>query len=178
VLLAGQLSCAPDEVDMVTGDHGKPRLEHSELRFNASRSAGVALYATSWTTEVGVDVEAIRSDVDMDEIAALFFTTEEQRALASLPPADRLVASFQCWTRKEAYLKGLGVGVTSLPLRDVEVGVGVVGADSAATVPPAIVSGWSIRPVDVAPGFAAAVAASGIEGWAPVTPRLIGGDGR
>jgi 4'-phosphopantetheinyl transferase len=74
--------------------------------------------------DVGVDVELIRADADLDGIAAKFFTRAEQDALASLPPAQRLAASFHCWTRKEAYLKGIGAGLTSPLLRTVDVWAG------------------------------------------------------
>ena len=114
-----QLRCAPGDVRIVTGDLGKPRLACSDLRFSAARSAGIALYATSWTMEVGVDIEAIRTTADIDGIAARFMSPAEQRALASLPPTQRLAAFFQCWTRKEAYVKGIGTGL-SFPLRDVD----------------------------------------------------------
>jgi 4'-phosphopantetheinyl transferase len=164
-LLASQLLCAPGEVRLVTGDCGKPRLTRSDLCFSAARSAGIALYATSWRMEVGVDVEAIRATADIEGIAARFFSRAEQRALASLPPAQRLVAFFQCWTCKEAYVKGIGAGL-SFPLRTVDAWVG--GGQ------PAIVSGWSVHQVDVAPGFAAGVAGAGLGEWFPKVPRRLG----
>jgi 4'-phosphopantetheinyl transferase len=166
-LLASQLLCAPGEVPIVTGDSGKPMLACSDLCFSAARSAGIALYAMSWTMDVGVDVEAIRATADMDAIAARFFSPAEQRALASLPPAQRLAASFQCWTRKEAYVKGIGAGLT-FPLRTVDVWAG--GRQ------PVMVSGWSVHQVDVAPGFAAAVAGAGIGAWVPNVPCKLGAE--
>jgi 4'-phosphopantetheinyl transferase len=114
--------------------------------------------------DVGVDVEAIRATADVDGIAARFFSPGEQRALASLPPAQRVAASFQCWTRKEAYVKGIGAGL-SFPLGTVDVWVG--GRQRA------IVSGWSVHQVDVAPGFAAAVAGADLGDWVPNVPRKL-----
>lgn len=117
---------------------------------------------------MGVDVEAIRATTDVDGIAARFFSMAEQRALASVAPTDRLAACFACWTRKEAYLKGIGVGVT-VELRDVDVSV-----DAGQ---PATVAGWSVYQVDVAPGFAAtvavAVAGERLGGWVPPRPILV-----
>lgn len=161
-VLARELRCAPGDVPIVTGELGKPRLSRSELCFSASRSEGVALYATSWRMDVGVDVEAIEPTADVDRIAAKFFTTAEQRALFALSPAQRLVAFFQCWTRKEAYVKGIGAGL-GFPLDTVDVWAG--GAQRA------IVTGWSIYQVDVAPGFAAAVAGANLDERAPSAPR-------
>ncbi len=115
--------------------------------------------------EVGVDIETIRATADIDGMAARFMSPAEQRALASLPPWQRLAAFFECWTRKEAYVKGIGTGL-SFPLRDVDVWDG--GRR------PATVSGWSVHQVDVAPGFAAAVAGAGLGDWVPQVPRRLG----
>jgi 4'-phosphopantetheinyl transferase len=164
-LLASQLLCAPGEVRIVTSDGGKPRLACSDLRFSAARSAGIALYATSWSLEVGVDIEAIRATTDVEGIAARFFSHGEQRALASLPPSHRLAACIQCWTRKEAYVKGIGAGL-NFPLRTVDVWIG----DGR----PVLVSGWTVHQVNVAPGFAAAVAGAGLSESPPSVPRKLG----
>jgi 4'-phosphopantetheinyl transferase len=163
-LLASQLGCVPGDVPKVTGDRGKPRLACSDLFFNASWTASIALYATSWRMDVGVDIEAIRTIADVDGIVARFMSPAEQRALASLPPAHRLAAFFQCWTRKEAYVKGIGTGL-GFPLPDLDVWD---GGRRQATV-----SGWSIHQVDVAPGFAAAVAGTGPGEWVPQGPRRL-----
>jgi 4'-phosphopantetheinyl transferase len=163
-VLASQLRCAPGDLEIVTGDRGKPRLACSDLSFSATRSASIALYATSWWMEVGVDIEAIRATIDIDGVAARFMSPAERRALASLPPAERLAAFFQCWTRKEAYVKGTGTGL-SFPLRDVDVWDGGCR--------PATVSGWSVHQVEVAPGFAAAVAGASLGGWVPQVPRRL-----
>lgn len=163
-LLARLLGCTPGEVCIIAGNRSKPRLAGSELRFNASRSANVALYAASWTTEVGVDVEAIRVTADVDGLAARFFSPAEQRSLAPLPPTERLVACYQCWTRKEAYLKGIGVGL-ALPLRDIDLSV----LPRRTTE----VSHWSVHQIEVLPGFAAAVAGKGLGATArPAIRRL------
>jgi 4'-phosphopantetheinyl transferase len=163
-LLAEQLRCTPGEVPIVETGRRKPELAGSDVRFSASRSAGIAVYATSRTIEVGVDVEAIVESVDVGRIAARFFSEAEQRALGSLPPNRRRVASFECWTRKEAYVKGTGAGL-ALPLRSFDVWPG----DGARVT----VSGWSLHSVDVAPGFAAAVAAADLDGSISV-PRQLG----
>jgi 4'-phosphopantetheinyl transferase len=166
-LLAGQLHCDPGAVRLETGADGKPMLAGSALRFNASRSADVALYATSWTMEVGVDIEAIRSTVDSEALATRFFTTDEQSALASLPPEQRLKATFWCWTRKEAYVKGVGTGLT-IPINTIEVGV---DRHRQATV-----ADWTVHQVTVAPRFAAAVAGARYDGAIPDVQPIIAPD--
>ena len=165
-LLARQLLCVPSEVPIVTDDLGKPRIAGSDLRFSAARSGGIALYATSWTMEVGVDIESIRAAADVDGIAARFFTRAERRALASLPPAQRRDASFRCWTRKEAYGKGIGTGL-DFPLDAVD-----VWSDDGRS---ARVSGWSVHQVAVPAGLAAAVAGADTEEWIPGLPHRVGG---
>jgi 4'-phosphopantetheinyl transferase len=111
-LLAGQLHCAPGDVRIVTEHGGKPRIADSDLRFKAARSADIALYVTSWTMEVDVDVEAVRPTANVDAIATKFFSPAERRALAAVPSAQRLAAYYKCWTHKEAYVKGTGAGLT------------------------------------------------------------------
>jgi 4'-phosphopantetheinyl transferase len=161
-LLGSQSDCPPDEVRMITGEHGKPALVGADLRFNAARSGGKALYATSPTTEVGVDIEEIRATVDVDGMAATFFSPAERAVLASLPTAPRRAAAFRCWTRKEAYVKGTATGLT-VPVDTLEVGVGGV----------AKVSDWAVHQVDVAPGFVAAVAAHRYAGTAPIVHEIV-----
>jgi 4'-phosphopantetheinyl transferase len=165
-LLAHQLRCAPSEVPIVTDDLGKPGIAGSDLRFSAARSTGIALYATSWTMDVGVDIESIQATADVDGIAARFFTRAEQRALASLPPAQRRDASFRCWTRKEAYGKGIGTGL-DFPLGSID-----VWPDDGRS---AKVSGWSVHQVAVPAGLAAAVAGADTDGWIPGIPHRVSG---
>lgn len=168
-MLAGLIRCRPSEILISTRSGGKPVVESSDLRFNGSRSGGIALYATSWTTEVGVDIEAIRTtaadDVDeVDEIATRFFSAHERRALAAMAPEQRLVATFQCWTCKEAYGKAIGSGL-SFPVTTLDTWSEAGG--------PATISGWSVHQVGLSPGFVAAVAGEGLEGWNPTAPRQI-----
>jgi 4'-phosphopantetheinyl transferase len=162
-VLAGQLGCAPAAVAIVADDPAaKPRLAGGELRFNAARSDDVAVFVTSATREVGIDVEAVRGDVDVDRLLARFGAPAERRALAALAPEARRDAWFRLWARKEAYVKGVGLGL-AVPLATVDVWS---AADRAATV-----AEWSIHDLEVAPGFAAAVAAADLGGWAPKAVR-------
>jgi 4'-phosphopantetheinyl transferase len=110
-----------------------------------------------------VDVEEIRPSSDFDGLAARFFSPAEQRRLSSLAPAQRMVATFQCWTCKEAYGKATGVGL-SFPLLTVDTWVG----DGR----PALVSGWSVEAVAVAPGFVGAVATGVVRRAEMGRPRL------
>lgn len=164
-LLGVELDCGAADLEFVPGAYGKPTLPGSSLRFNASHSAGLLLVATSWTMEVGVDVEEIRTNAEVERIAARFFSLKEQSALAALANAPRLVASFECWTRKEAYLKGVGVGLR-VPLDQVEVWD---GASTTVTL-----DGWRVHSFRLFDGYAAAVAGQDPGEWSPPAPRQIG----
>ena len=113
-LLGDYLGAAPEELRFAYGIHGKPELagQHSGLRFNLSHSHLLALYAVVRCREVGVDVEYPRPGTAVEQIARRFFADVEVDALQSLPQALRRDGFFNCWTRKEAYLKARGAGIT------------------------------------------------------------------
>jgi 4'-phosphopantetheinyl transferase len=103
---------------------GKPRVVVDQnpggLQFNVSHSANVALIAVGSEHQLGVDIEKIRSDVDDVELAERFFSVRERSELGALPDHLRLAGFFACWTRKEAFLKATGDGL-SFPLTDFSV---------------------------------------------------------
>ena len=114
-LLGERLGERPQAIELVYGKRGKPalapRLAATGLRFNVTHCDDVALYAFTHEREVGVDVEAVRPLADADDVAARFFSPQENRAYRSLPAADRVQGFFNCWTRKEAFVKALGGGL-------------------------------------------------------------------
>jgi len=131
------------------GAAGKPALEDSsELRFNASHSHGFALYAVTMEKDVGIDVELIRPRVAEERIAERFFRPSEAASLRALPQEKQAEAFFRIWTRKEAYIKAVGTGL-SMPLDSFD---------------PAEVPGWPVRDLDSDPRYRAALAVEG-EGW-------------
>jgi 4'-phosphopantetheinyl transferase len=118
-LLSARLGTKPDLIELVEGSHGKPALTpqyaEAKLRFNVSHSCDVAVYAISRGREVGVDIEFVRTMSDADDIARRFFSRDECTQYFALPPQDRPLAFFNGWTRKEAFIKALGGGL-SYPL--------------------------------------------------------------
>jgi 4'-phosphopantetheinyl transferase len=90
------------------------------LNFNLSHSAGLALYAFARDQEVGVDVERVRFDIEHEQIAERFFSPYERSVLRSLPAEEKAETFFACWTRKEAFIKAHGEGL-SLPLDQFDV---------------------------------------------------------
>ena len=114
-LLGVRLGVAPDAVQLSYGPRGKPALAAafagSGLRFNVSRSGDVAVYAFAYDREIGVDVEQVRVMPDADAIVEQMFSLRENAAYFALSPYDRPLGFFQCWTRKEAFIKALGDGL-------------------------------------------------------------------
>lgn len=122
LLLGRYLETKPEEVSFSYGPYGKPALggERTQLRFNASHSHELALYAFVQDHEIGVDVEFIKKDLKTEEIADHFFSAAEIQSLTTLPDVEKTAAFFRCWTRKEAYIKAIGSGL-SHPLDEFDV---------------------------------------------------------
>jgi len=116
VLLGRYLNMPPANITFSYGPMGKPSITQPlDIRFNASHSGDLALFAFTIGCEVGIDLEEIRPLQDIHEIANRYFCSEEATELMSLPEEDRERAFFLCWTRKEAYIKAVGDGL-SVPL--------------------------------------------------------------
>jgi 4'-phosphopantetheinyl transferase len=111
-LLGQYLQCPAAAVQFTYETAGKPRLRTLDrdpaIRFNVTHSGDLAAYAFTRNREVGVDVEAVRSDGSLDELAERFFSPYELAELRSLPPEVHNEAIVLCWTRKEAYVKARG----------------------------------------------------------------------
>jgi 4'-phosphopantetheinyl transferase len=158
-ILGRYLNADPRHLEFSRGPHGKPVLVTERgadtLCFNIAHSHDVALCAVARGRDVGVDVERVRTDVDVDLIAERFFSQREIAALRLLPPEMRLKAFFTCWVRKEAYVKatgdGLAMGLDSFTPGEPPALLDVEGHPEEALA-------WSLRELDVAPSFAAALA--------------------
>lgn len=138
-LLGERLGVAPRAVRILYNPRGKPQLAPGydrDLRFNLAHSGELAVYAFADGADVGIDVEALREVEDAGDIAARAFSAGERRAW-------RAFGFLYCWTRKEAYLKALGLGLQQDLQR----------LDTAR--PPA---GWRIESFAPLPGFVAALA--------------------
>ncbi|MBZ5521978.1 MAG: 4'-phosphopantetheinyl transferase superfamily protein [Acidobacteriia bacterium] len=117
--LAPYLGIAPRDIQFRIEKNGKPELaengRHCSLKFNLSHSGELALLAITRDQIVGVDVELHRPDFAGEAIADRFFSAEEAGKLRTLPEEQKVEAFFNCWTRKEAYVKARGEGLT-IPL--------------------------------------------------------------
>jgi len=157
--------CGPADVPLGTTADGKPvlisPLENAGTSFSVSYSGAIILIAIGAGLNVGVDVEEMRDSFTWEPVASLVMTRDERRAIELLPAAEQRSAFYDCWVRKEAYLKGLGIGLKRDPA-----GLSVpVGATRGAVDDPLEAdtgaSPWTVRPLHPEPGFAAAVAHQG-----------------
>jgi 4'-phosphopantetheinyl transferase len=161
LILARYLGVMPAGITLESSEYGKPLLAGShrtDLRFNLSHSQDVALYAMTRGRDLGVDVERIRPGLAEDSIAERFFAAGEVAALRALPQASQPAAFFDCWTRKEAFVKAKGMGL-SLALDSFEVSLGDTGpARLVRTSPdPGEAARWSMVALHPAPDYAAAL---------------------
>jgi 4'-phosphopantetheinyl transferase len=113
-LLGARLGVRPRDVEFAYGAHGKPALAPGGdpgLCFNVSHCGSLAVYGFAEGRAIGVDVEAVRAMRDQDDIARRFFSPRESAAYFAVAPLERPLAFFNCWTRKEAFIKAIGDGL-------------------------------------------------------------------
>lgn len=112
-ILALYVGTGPADVRFAYGERGKPRLaDHDEPQFNLSDSESKGIAAVTWGVRIGADLEFAREGRSFTGIADRFFAQSESAALRALPAEDRRAAFYRAWTRKEAYLKAWGTGLS------------------------------------------------------------------
>lgn len=165
-ILARYLDVAPAEVEFGYIENGKPALVPSpgqaNVCFNLSHSNGLAVYAFTIGRRVGVDIESTTDKGATQMVVESFFSAGEKEVFRALSGWQKKEAFFRCWTRKEAFLKATGRGLSS-PLASFDVSLGPgeparllrIGGDSCAA------DAWSIQDLEVPAGFAAALAVEG-----------------
>lgn len=168
-ILGCYLGIEPSRLQFCYGPQGKPYLAEGygdgTLRFNVAHSHGLALYAFNRGRKVGIDLERVCAEVPCEELAARFFSPREITTLRSQPPAARQRAFFACWTRKEAYVKARGEGL-SFPLDQFDVSLTSSSPARSLGVKgdPMEASRWSLQSLAPGPGYVAALAVEG-QGW-------------
>ena len=165
-LLGRYLRVPPARVTFTYNQYGKPSLAAEfaggGLRFNISHSGGVGLFAFTRGREIGVDVECLREDFAGREIAQHFFSRREVAALCAVPQEHFTRAFFDCWTRKEAYIKALGEGLSHpLDTFAVSLAPGEPAHLLSTDRDPREASRWSLFELTSLRGFAAALAVEG-----------------
>lgn len=163
-LLGNYLALSPAGLRFSYTNRGKPSLEAGigwpSLQFNLSHSGDLAVYAFSQGRRLGIDVERIRPQLAGEDIARRYFAARELAELQALLPESRANGFFLCWTRKEAYVKAHGAGL-SVPLGSFAVSLTpgrpaeLQSADSAQ---------WSMHSFEASPGYVATIVGEG-SGW-------------
>jgi 4'-phosphopantetheinyl transferase len=167
-VLGRYLDARPEALRFDYGPQGKPSLRRpagTKLRFNVSHSGALALIAVTAERDLGVDLERVDPKRAAVSIAERFFAPEEVAVFRSLPPEHREEAFFNCWTRKEAYMKATGRGLTlGLDRFVVTLRPGAEAALLSTAWHPPDAARWTMRALDPGPGYAAALAVEG-DGW-------------
>lgn len=161
-ILASYVDIPPERISFAYNQYGKPSLSNvptgGTVHFNLSHSHDVVLYAVAGAS-IGIDIERVRHDLDVEGIAERFFSKMERDHLRRLPSEVRHQAFFTCWTRKEAYIKAKGNGLSlaldsfSVPLSPQD-GLDLIEAKEA----PEDIHRWRFRQAGLYPGFASAIA--------------------
>jgi 4'-phosphopantetheinyl transferase len=166
MILGSYLKLNPNRLNFTYNTQGKPKIvnemDYDYLKFNLSHSHGLALYAVTLGRELGIDIERVRTNLSFEKIAKRFFSPSEFKMLVALPPSERIEGFFNCWTRKEAYIKAIGEGL-SIPLDQFDVTLNP--SDEAKILrikgDPILASSWSLYPLIPAPGYVGALAVEG-----------------
>lgn len=166
MVLSRYLGLHPRRVQFRYGPYGKPTLaqafKSSPYRFNVSHSRRLALIAVAYEREVGVDLEYLRPLPDLDLIVDDVLSSRENEMFRSLPGGLKQEAFYRCWTRKEAFVKANGRGLT-YPLAGIEVSLApdeparIISVDGSTQCS----DNWSLRDLLPGNGFVSALAAEG-----------------
>jgi 4'-phosphopantetheinyl transferase len=157
-LLGEYVGLSARELKIEAGKFGKPFLSNllhgHAIRFNLSHSAGLCLLAFRVDAEIGIDIERVRLDVSVVDLAQRYFAAEEVAELAELPGAHQVPGFFRCWTRKEAYLKARGMGLQiSLDQFAVSLNQG-----NPVKLKSSDANRWQVESIDPEEGYAGAIA--------------------
>jgi 4'-phosphopantetheinyl transferase len=148
-MLGSHLGVIPTGLAFSYGSHGKPFLAQGEIQFNVSHSHNMGMIAVS-AVEVGCDIERIDPKFADEQIPERFFSPSEVAALRALPVGEQRDAFFRIWTRKEAFIKACGLGVS----------MGLDTFDVTLAPDPKLLrgpDGWDFHAVNAPHGYAAAV---------------------
>jgi 4'-phosphopantetheinyl transferase len=165
-ILSRYVGLEPSALRFCYGPNGKPSLDGGSnpgpVRFNLSHSGEIAVVAVTSGLEVGIDVEHMRPDFACAEVAERFFSRQEFGDFLKLPESLRVTAFFNCWTRKEAFVKAKGGGL-SIPLDQFDVSL-TPGEESAllrTRWDAYEAAQWALYAFDVEQGYASALAVKG-----------------
>ena len=159
-LIGKYLVVHPRSIRFEYNHFGKPSLPGENLSFNLSHSKNLILYGLAQHEALGVDVERINSDFGTQKIAKRFFSPHEIEELNCLPVDQQVIGFFNCWTRKEAFIKALGHGL-SIPLKSFDVTLAPLEPARILAIRMAhqMGDGWKLYSIEPAPGYVGAICA-------------------
>ncbi|MDT7827313.1 4'-phosphopantetheinyl transferase superfamily protein [Pricia sp. S334] len=127
------LNRVPAHITFDEGEYGKPYFNFdTAIKFNISHSGNRIVLAFVRNNDIGVDIESIKNDFEVMEVARHFFSSDEILVLEALPEKAKVAAFYRCWTRKESFIKAKGMGL-SLPLTSFSVSLDVESAELLRT---------------------------------------------
>jgi 4'-phosphopantetheinyl transferase len=162
ILLTFYIQIPPEQIKFCYSSRGKPTLASNQnstiLNFNISHSRELALLAFTYNETIGIDVEYIRPEIVREQIAERFFSVQEAATLRALPDNLQPMAFFNCWTRKEAFIKATGEGL-SRPLDQFSVSLAPGEPAKLLDIQgePQELSNWHVQELDVGPDYGAAL---------------------
>lgn len=162
-ILGAYLHLAPQKIIFTYNEHGKPTcLNHETLQFNLSHSKKNAVYAFAQNLRLGIDIEFVDQDTKVDSLAHRFFSSVEANQLQQMEGQKKIRAFFNGWTRKEAFAKALGLGLSYSLKKTV---VSLDPQDPAKFMiiddPQQDINNWSLYSLDQIPHYAAALVVEG-----------------
>jgi 4'-phosphopantetheinyl transferase len=174
-VLSRYLRIGPDDIELSRSEAGKPFVMgelggQSAITFNMSHAHGRALIAVSKGQEVGVDLERIRSDVEVAKLSERYFAPSEHATIMQSIHEQRPTIFFRYWVAKEAVLKAQGIGLRALSQCEILMEADGVGAEVVVSAGSPFESNWGVRFLSCGEGWEAAVAARGVDWVAQYGP--------
>lgn len=126
-ILSRYLQVLPNDIEFVLSEHGKPFVKNNALHFNVSHSGDCFLMGVTLDHPIGVDLEYVRENNDYLALAKRFFAASECQAIKNKDDF------YRCWTRKEAFIKAMGLGLT-FGLSNFEVSVSPLSLEKSALI--------------------------------------------
>lgn len=165
MILGDYLGLAPKALAFTYGPNDKPALALAQagsppLRFNVAHSEGLALIAVTRVGEVGIDLERIRDVPEWEQIATTSFSPRELARIYAAPPERRNEEFFRAWTRQEAVLKALGVGLNGVGGRVRRRDGNALDLDESNPPASEAEQAFAVYPLNPGAGYVAALAAS------------------
>lgn len=162
ILLSNYMTCQPNEIEFKIGESGKPKLTNSNLAFNLSHSKNKAIIAFAINLQLGVDIEYIDEKIEAKQIATHFFSTKEIEQLYALNDVNVVDGFFNIWTKKEAFIKAIGTGLT-YPLDSFDVNLDVIEKNALTHVGTSFAKAkkWNLFSIKTFKNYKAALAYKG-----------------